>query len=353
MRIDLKLISQRLLFRYYPVFLLISGSFIMFMHLTRSNFEFSIAVSFFIGQLTVLFIYLFIIIPLALFKPDKPTLRIFTIILSMLSAILIIEFVTIGERISPAFQLALVALQNEYFLLNLSTGIIICWFFILAEKHYTAEIKLKIESGERLRGEKQLEEDRLKLLQARIEPEFILKSLNEIVTLSDTQPEQAKSIRMRFIQYLRSSLKKARGTTSTLEEELALLKAYLEFISMKQNSQISFEEKIDTAINRKSYCPDIIQSLVSSVLDELEESRKIGLDLKVFGEPVGRGIQLTLVFNFDFTDTIEFNNRIKQSHKYQLLKQHVESLYGKGSLTLPEQKPDKGYSITIFFSNDG
>ena len=79
----------------------------------------------------------------------------------------------------------------------------------------------------RTRVQRQNLESRLQALQARIEPQFLSATLQQVRQLHDIDPERGARLLDDLIVYLRAALPQLRESSSTLAQELSLASAYL------------------------------------------------------------------------------------------------------------------------------
>jgi len=121
-----------------------------------------------------------------------------------------------------------------------------------------------------------LAEARLSALQAQIEPHFLYNTLANVVSLIDTQPDQAKRMLERFIDYLRASLAASRAGSATLGAELDLAASYLDVLGVRMGERLRWRIEADDACRMLPITPMLIQPL-------LENAVMHGLEPKVDG----------------------------------------------------------------------
>src|SRR3989337_826724 len=109
---------------------------------------------------------------------------------------------------------------------TVAAGFIGTWFFW--SRHRAAEL------------ERQRVEAQLKLLQAQIEPHFLFNPLANLDALIGTDPPRARAMLRHLNDYLRATLAAARREKSTLADEFALLRGYLEVQAMRMGERLRF-----------------------------------------------------------------------------------------------------------------
>jgi len=107
-------------------------------------------------------------------------------------------------------------------------GTMITYFFFSREKISRTEAQLQEEQIKRLTLEKQSLEIHLRLLQAQIEPHFLFNSLSNILSLLESDPAKGRTMLVDLTRYLRASLSRTRDKTTTVGQEMDLIRAYLD-----------------------------------------------------------------------------------------------------------------------------
>jgi len=149
------------------------------------------------------------------------------------------------------------------FLFAVSRSIILfllwCGFyfaFVIAEKSRAQEIlNLKWEASKN--------EIELKNLRAQLNPHFLFNSLNSIRALVELNPEQAKTSITHLSNLLRKSITLGKMRIIPLEEELNLVKTYLDL------EQVRFEERLVTEfdIAQNSLSCEIPPLMIQTVVE--------------------------------------------------------------------------------------
>jgi signal transduction histidine kinase len=126
---------------------------------------------------------------------------------------------------------------------------------------------------------RQAVEAQLKMLQAQIEPHFLFNTLANLDALIQTDPKRARAMLGHFNDYLRATLAATRRERSTLADEFALLRGYLEVQAMRMGERLRFRLELPDALAQADLPPMLLQPLV-------ENSLKHGLEPKVEGGEV-------------------------------------------------------------------
>jgi len=127
--------------------------------------------------------------------------------------------------------------------------------------------------------QRQAVQAQLKLLQAQIEPHFLFNTLANLDALIQTDPQRARAMLGHLNDYLRATLAATRRERSTLADEFALLRGYLEVQGMRMGERLQFKLELPDSLAQADVPPMLLQPLV-------ENSLKHGLEPKVEGGEV-------------------------------------------------------------------
>jgi signal transduction histidine kinase len=97
----------------------------------------------------------------------------------------------------------------------------------------TAQLQLE---AERERLARELSDSQLLLLRAQIEPHFLFNTLGAVRQLAQEGAPLAAQLTANLIVFLRASLAEMRSEQVTLEQEFAVVKAYLEVLTLAENA---------------------------------------------------------------------------------------------------------------------
>jgi len=132
-------------------------------------------------------------------------------------------------------------------------------------------------------------EARLKLLQAQIEPHFLFNTLANLDALIQTDPPRARAMLAHLNGYLRATLTASRKERSTLEEEFALLRGYLEVQAIRMGARLKHTLELPAALAGASIPPMLLQPLVENAIQHGVEPKMDGGEIRVrAGQEQGR-----------------------------------------------------------------
>lgn len=126
---------------------------------------------------------------------------------------------------------------------------------------------------------------RLRLLQAQVEPHFLFNTLANVRMLVDSGSPQASRVLDRLIDYLHAAVPRLQQHTSTLGEELELVRAYLDLMQMRMPDRLQFAIDAEPACLALACPPTTLLTLVENAvrhgIDPGEEGGRIDLCVRI------------------------------------------------------------------------
>jgi sensor histidine kinase YesM len=332
---------KRIAYRYYPIYIIMSLPSLYFSR-TLYYPEVTLSRLWIVVAISTIYSWLIIILGLKIIKPVGFINRLSVIILSYLIGILIHQtavflfFNPVGSIFTGS------PLSFRLLIGSLTTGFYIVGSVILAERSLIFEETYIEEKTERLLSEKQLMENHLNLLQARMEPEFLFAIMDRISDLFDTAPEKAKTIQMYFIQYLRSTLARTRESVTTIKQEMELISSYLDIIKTGMCECLEYHVKVDPLAEDLPIPSMLIQPVVENAINNtLDMDSKGGLISLSVDKP-GDIIRITATNTGKGSKEME-----KAGNIIDDVKERMTGLFGdRGKLRLEENMPD-GLTVII------
>lgn len=206
--------------------------------------------------------------------------------------------------------------------------------FIVIEQNRAQEIQ-------RLKLDASANEIELKNLRAQLNPHFLFNSLNSIRALVGLDPEQAKSAITRLSSLLRHSINLGKQALITLEDEMDLVKNYLELEKIRFEERLQIAYAIDDKTLNCQVPPLMVQTIV-------ENSIKHGISKSIDGGTIK--VMATLesdVLIISVENPGELNNNLAENGVgVDNTKKRLNILYGeKGSFDIIQD--DKNVKATI------
>ena len=222
------------------------------------------------------------------------------------------------------------------FVFGIVFGVPAIYFFSSWTAIQESEKQIQQEKIKRLTIEKESAMTTLQLLQAQIEPHFLFNTLSNVVSLLEIDADKARTMLIDMNEYLRISLQRTRQNMIFLDQELALVKRYLDIFKIRMGNRLSYTISDRTGTDQIPFPPMIIQPLVENSLkyglEPKEDGGTITIEcsiedgkLKIMVADTGKGLDQ------DANQAgIGINN----------VSTRLENIYGdKGSLVLKENRP--------------
>jgi hypothetical protein len=126
---------------------------------------------------------------------------------------------------------------------------------------------------------------RLSLMQAQVQPHFLFNTLANVRALVKTGSPQAVAVLDSLIAYLRAAVPRLDETSTTLGQELELVRAYLELMHMRMPDRLQFAIHAD-GVDPGLRCPSmtlltLVENAVRHGIDPGEEGGRIEVSVLV------------------------------------------------------------------------
>jgi two-component system sensor histidine kinase AlgZ len=142
-------------------------------------------------------------------------------------------------------------------------------------------IELKTKELERERALKLATEARLSSLESRLQPHFLFNTINSVSSLIHEDPVKAEQLLSRMAALLRFSLDSTRAGLVPLEQELRVVKDYLEIEKTRFESRLQYEINVPESLLGTAVPPLAIQTLVENSVKYAVAPRRQGASIQV------------------------------------------------------------------------
>jgi LytS/YehU family sensor histidine kinase len=169
-------------------------------------------------------------------------------------------------------------------------------------------------------------------LQARMNPHFLFNALNALAALSVVKPREVPPAAGKLRRFLRASFDQQDQLFVSVEEELAVVRAYLDIESLRLGNRLKIEEVIDPSALAASIPPFSFQPLVENAVQHgLFSSQRAG-HLKLAVRSTGTFLEMSVSDDGqgvppDEVEKVFFPNRPKV-HALTLLRRRLQGLFG-------------------------
>jgi sensor histidine kinase YesM len=151
-------------------------------------------------------------------------------------------------------------------LIALFFSVIILYFFITRSRAMQFDRALQEVRVRSLEHEKRLVETRLHLLQAQIEPHFLFNTLSNVLGLLDADPTLGRQMLASLTRYLRSALKRSREHEGTLQQEIDLIRDYLDIFKVRMGQRLRYAIDVPDDCRGQRFAPMLLQPLVENAI---------------------------------------------------------------------------------------
>ncbi|MCE2721912.1 MAG: sensor histidine kinase [Burkholderiales bacterium] len=147
----------------------------------------------------------------------------------------------------------------------LSCGTLMVRDFVRSERAIAVRAQLAMER-QRQESAKQAAEAQLRLLQAQIEPHFLLNTLANVRSLIKRDGDRARDMLDHLCDYLHVALPRMRQTNSTLEREVALSASYLSIMQIRMGDRLRYRVHLGEDTAGLTFPPMLLQTLVENAV---------------------------------------------------------------------------------------
>ena len=236
-------------------------------------------------------------------------------------------------------------IQNLF--LGLIFGSIIVNFFMSREKLAKAKAELQQHKITLLDNEKRMLESELKLLQSQIEPHFLFNTLSNIIGLIEKNPLRGKTMLESLTHYLRATLEYSRVDSATLEDELRMVKVYLDIFKERMGKRLQYTIDVDKELYRKPFPPMLLQPIVENSIKHGLESLVDGGCINILGDRTANKAR------FIVEDSgIGLNQEVGSGVGLSNVQQRLKALYGDMATLILEENQPSGLRVVIEFPNE-
>ncbi|RJG14941.1 sensor histidine kinase [Massilia cavernae] len=142
--------------------------------------------------------------------------------------------------------------------------------------------------------EKELTVAKLSLLHAQVEPHFLYNTLASAQILTRSDPARADQMLGNLISYLRHSLPRTEDTPSTLGEELARARAYLDILKIRMGPSLNLSIDIPDHLLPTPFPTMMLQTLVENAIKHGLEPQPGGGTVWILARDVEQGVAVTV-----------------------------------------------------------
>jgi two-component system sensor histidine kinase LytS len=168
----------------------------------------------------------------------------------------------------------------------------------------------------------------LKALQAQVHPHFLFNALNTLAGLCEMNPRAAAELTVRLGEFFRGSFRSERELLSTVREELAVARSYLDIEKARFGERLEVVEDTDPAADECSLPSFSLQPLVENAIVH-GVSRKTGKGIVTISTRVDDGhLWCSVTDNGRGFDVKSIDWRNNGTHALGMLSGRLKRIYG-------------------------
>jgi len=176
--------------------------------------------------------------------------------------------------------------------ISVSLGLVATLVALVREREALASAQALRFALERETLERQALDARLRVMTAQIEPHFLLNTLANVQALVETGSPRAAPVLRSLIAYFRAAMPRLRSARSTLGDEMALARAYLEVMQMRIPDRLAFGIDLPSELRAEPFPSMALLTLVENAvrhgIDPAEAGGRIELGARrIEGDAAG------------------------------------------------------------------
>jgi LytS/YehU family sensor histidine kinase len=191
----------------------------------------------------------------------------------------------------------------------------------------------------------------VRALQTRMNPHFLFNALNAVAALATVAPREVPRAAGRLGHFLRALFDQSERALVPVEEELAVVRAYLDIESLRLGNRLKIKESLDPGLAGVLVPPFSFQPLVENAVQHgVQSSPEAGqlhlivqtIDqwLKMSVSDDGRGILSSEIEQVFFTVG-------PRAHALSLLRRRLQGLFGRSFQLEVRSEAGQGTTVTM------
>jgi two-component system, LytTR family, sensor kinase len=191
----------------------------------------------------------------------------------------------------------------------------------------------------------------VRALQARMNPHFLFNALNALAALATVTPRQVPHAVGRLRKFLRASFDQPEQALIPLEEELGVVRAYLDIEALRLGSRLKLEKTIQPGLANALLPPFSLQPIVENAVQHGIYSTPQAGRLCIAISETGRWLEMSVSDDGRGVPAAEvekrfFGNR-SEAHAMALLRRRLQGLYQTSFRLDVMSEPEHGTTVTM------
>jgi two-component system LytT family sensor kinase len=191
----------------------------------------------------------------------------------------------------------------------------------------------------------------VRALQSRMNPHFLFNALNTLAALATVAPREVPRAAGRLRQFLRAIFDHPERTLIPLEEELAVVRAYLDIESLRLGSRLKVDEVIDAGLAEMLTPPFSFQPLVENAVQHGLQSLAEAGQLRLMVRQVGQLLEMSVSDDGQGVPSGEVERVFfaagPRVHALALLRRRLRGLFGRSFQLEVWSEVGQGTTVTL------
>ena len=182
-------------------------------------------------------------------------------------------------------------------------------------------------------------------------PHFLFNALNAVAALATVAPREVPRVAGRLRQFLRASFDQQDKALVPLDEELAVVRAYLDIESLRLGDRLKVEEVIDPRSLNALMPPFSFQPLVENAVQHGIQSSPQAAQLQLVVRPTGPWLEMSVSDDgqgvpSSQVEQVFFAER-PRVHALVLLRRRLKGLFGRSFKLEARSEIGEGTTLTV------
>jgi two-component system, LytTR family, sensor kinase len=191
----------------------------------------------------------------------------------------------------------------------------------------------------------------VRAMQARMNPHFLFNALNALAGLATVAPREVPHAVGRLRKFLRASFDQPEQALVPLEEEMGVVRAYLDIEALRLGNRLKLEKTVQPGLAHALVPPFSLQPIVENAVQHGIHSTPHAGRLRIVISAVGRRLEVSVSDDgpgvpSEKVEDIFFGKR-SEVHAMALLRRRLQSLYQRAFHLEVRSELGQGTTVTM------
>ena len=191
----------------------------------------------------------------------------------------------------------------------------------------------------------------VRALQTRMNPHFLFNALNALAALATVAPREVPRATGRLRHFLRALFDQPERALVPLEEELALVRAYLDIESLRLGNRLKIRESLDPGLAGILVPPFSLQPLVENAVQHGVQSSPKSGQLHLVVRSIDQWLEMSVSDDGPGILSSEIEEVFfavgPRAHALSLLRRRLQGLFGRSFQLEAQSEAELGTTVTL------